>query len=66
MDFRGTLGIDRETPIGLTSIALTFHVQSEEPDDKIEKLIQLTDRYCVVLQTLKAGIPITSQRAELT
>lgn len=62
MDFRGTLGIDRNTPVGLTSIALGFKVESPEPSEKIDKLIQLTERYCVVLQTLSRGVEVTSHR----
>lgn len=64
MDFRGTLGIDRGVPIGLTSISLEFTVKSPEPDEKIEKLIQLTERYCVVLQTLTQSVQVTSCRVE--
>ena len=63
MDFRGTLGIDRETPVGLTSVELSFDVQSGEPDESIAKLIELTERYCVVLQTLAQGVTVTSRRA---
>ena len=63
MDFRGTLGVDRETPVGLTSITLTFDLESEEPGDKLDKLIQLTERYCVVLQTLKRGVAVSSRRS---
>ncbi len=63
MDFRGTLGVDRATPVGLTSIELSFDVDSAEPDEKIDKLIQLTERYCVVLQTLKQGVNVSSIRA---
>lgn len=63
MDFRGTLGVDRATPVGLTSIELTFDVDSTEPNEKIDKLIQLTERYCVVLQTLKQGVSVSSQRS---
>ena len=62
MDFRGTLGIDRTTPIGLTSIELQFTVESKEPGDKIDKLIQLTERYCVVLKTLSEGVVVSSER----
>ena len=63
MDFRGTLGIDRETPVGLTSVELSFDVQSGEPDESIAKLIELTERYCVVLQTLAQGVTVTGRRA---
>ncbi len=62
MDFRGTLGVDRSTPVGLTAINLNFVIESHEPDEKIDKLIQLTERYCVVLQTLAHSVPVTSQR----
>ncbi len=62
MDFRGTLGVDRTVPVGLTGIELSFHIHTEEPDDKIEKLVQLTERYCVVLQTLTQGVNVSSTR----
>jgi uncharacterized OsmC-like protein len=62
MDFRGTLGVDREVPVGLTSVDLSFAVESSEPDEKIEKLIQLTERYCVVLQTLQNSVAVSSRR----
>lgn len=62
MDFRGTLGVDRSVPVGLTEIGLNFVIESSEPAEKIEKLIQLTERYCVVLQTLTQGVRVTSQR----
>lgn len=64
MDFRGTLGIDRNAPVGLTSIALEFRIESPEPSEKIDKLIQLTERYCVVLQTLGKGVEVTSHRTD--
>ena len=63
MDFRGTLGVDRTAPVGLTEVALKFEVESSEATEKIDKLIQLTERYCVVLQTLSAGVSVTSSRA---
>ncbi|MCP4508161.1 MAG: OsmC family protein [Fuerstiella sp.] len=62
MDFRGTLGVDRDAPIGLTSIEVLFTVETSESDEKIEKLIQLTERYCVVLQTLTNGVAVSSRR----
>ncbi|APZ96854.1 OsmC family protein [Fuerstiella marisgermanici] len=62
MDFRGTLGVDREAPVGLTSIELIFDISSDEPDEKIDKLIQLTERYCVVLQTISKGANVSCQR----
>ena len=65
MDFRGTLGVDRTVPVGLTSIELRFHIDSDVSADSIDKLIQLTERYCVVLQTLQRSVQITSTRSPL-
>jgi uncharacterized OsmC-like protein len=53
LDFRGTLAVDKQAPVGFKDIRLTFQIQSEEPSDKIATLINLTERYCVVYQTLK-------------
>jgi uncharacterized OsmC-like protein len=60
MDFRGTLGVDRAAPVGLISIELSFHIQSPEPKEVIEKLVSLTERYCVIFQTLRASTPVQS------
>jgi uncharacterized OsmC-like protein len=62
MDFRGTLAVDRETRVGLTDIRLRFELTSSEDDQKLDKLIQLTERYCVVLQTLVSGVAVSSER----
>ncbi len=53
LDFRGTLGVSREAPVGFRSIRLKFILQTSESREKIDKLIRLTERYCVVLQTLR-------------
>lgn len=53
MDFRGTLGVDRAAPVGLTSIHLHFQLDATASRDQLDKLVQLTERYCVVLQTLR-------------
>ena len=52
-DARGTLGIDRSAPVGLTDIALRFEIDSDADPAKLERMIQTTERYCVILQTLK-------------
>jgi uncharacterized OsmC-like protein len=52
IDFRGTLGVAKEAPVGFTNIKLTFAIASDAPADKVKKLVELTERYCVVLQTL--------------
>jgi len=53
MDFRGTLGVDRETPVGFTKIRLNFIFTSPAEDEKLTKAVQLAERYCVVAQSLK-------------
>jgi uncharacterized OsmC-like protein len=56
LDFRGTLGVDREAPVGFRSIRLHFDLDSTASPDQLDTLLRLTERYCVVLQTL-AGTP---------
>ncbi len=65
MDFRGTLGVDRQAPVGLTSIELHFSVQSPAEDEILDKLISLTERYCVVLQTLPGPSELSSAWSRL-
>ncbi len=52
-DARGTLGVDRATPVGLTEITVRFEVDCDADKAKLERMIQTTERYCVILQTLK-------------
>jgi uncharacterized OsmC-like protein len=52
-DARGTLGVDRSVPVGLTDITLKFEVDSDADAAKLERMVQTTERYCVILQTLK-------------
>jgi uncharacterized OsmC-like protein len=54
LDFRGTLGVDRAAPVGFRAIRLAFALDTDEPQDRIDSLLKLTERYCVVLQTLRA------------
>jgi len=61
MDFRGTLGIDRETAIGFERIRLRFNLSSPAEQAQLEKLVQLTERYCVVYQTLRGGVEMSSE-----
>lgn len=58
LDFRGTLGVSKEAPVGFTSIRLAFTLDTDADEEKLQKLLQLTERYCVVYQTLKAGAVI--------
>jgi uncharacterized OsmC-like protein len=55
LDFRGTLGVDKEAPVGFAEIRLRFDVATEAPQDKLDLLLKLTERYCVVYQTIKNG-----------
>ncbi|MBN8874498.1 MAG: OsmC family protein [Rhodospirillales bacterium] len=52
-DARGTLGVDRAAPVGLTDISLRFEVESDADPARLERMVQTTERYCVILQTLK-------------
>jgi len=58
LDFRGTMAVDRETPVGFRSIRLRFELVSEAAPEELEALLALTERYCVVYQTLARGLPI--------
>ena len=52
LDFRGTLGVDKGAPVGFREIRLSFDVESDAPKDQLDTLLKLTERYCVVFQTL--------------
>ncbi len=58
LDFRGTLGVDREAPVGFRDIRLTFDVVSDATREQLDQLLKLTERYCVVLQTLRSAPPV--------
>jgi uncharacterized OsmC-like protein len=57
LDFRGTLGVSKEVPVGFQKIRLKFKLKTDAAAEQVESLIKLTERYCVVLQTLK-GMPV--------
>jgi len=63
LDFRGTLGVDRSAPVGFHEIRLAFVLDTDEPADRIATLLRLTERYCVVLQTLRVPPQITASAA---
>ncbi|MEE7477304.1 OsmC family protein [Methylobacterium hispanicum] len=52
LDFRGTLGVDKEAPVGFRAIRLSFTLDTDAPQEKLDQLLKLTERYCVVFQTL--------------
>src|SRR5215510_14459263 len=59
LDFRGTLGVDKEAPVGFAEIRLRFDVDTDAPQDKLDQLLKLTERYCVVYQTIRNGPKVT-------
>jgi uncharacterized OsmC-like protein len=65
LDFRGTLGVDREAPVGFRAIRLRFDLATDADPAKVDKLVELTERYCVVLQTIagSADLGVEWERA---
>jgi uncharacterized OsmC-like protein len=61
LDFRGTLGVDKETPVGFTDIRLSFELDTDASDEELATLLRLTERYCVVLQTLSSSPTLSAQ-----
>lgn len=60
LDFRGTLGVSKEVPVGFTKIRLSFDLDTDAPPEQQATLLRLTERYCVVLQTLRAPPEVTA------
>jgi uncharacterized OsmC-like protein len=58
LDFRGTLGMVKDVPVGFAQIRLRFDVKTDAAQDKLDRLLELTERYCVVYQTLRNGPPV--------
>ena len=65
LDFRGTLGVDKtgEAPVGFRAIRLIFDLDISASDKQLEKLLSLTERYCVVYQTLTGGAAVSVERS---
>ena len=63
LDFRGTLGVDRDAPVGFRAIRLSFALDTDAPQDKLDQLLKLTERYCVVFQTLRHTPDLAVTRA---
>ena len=63
LDFRGTLGVSKDAPVGFRDIRLRFELDTDAEMSTVEKLIALTERYCVVYQTLRARPPIQISHA---
>ncbi len=66
IDVRGTLAISKDVPVGFREIRLRFELDSDAPGAKLDKLIEATERYCVVLQTLRQPTPVRSTQVRLT
>ena len=64
LDFRGTLGVARDAPVGFREIRLSFDLDTDEPQERIDSLLKLTERYCVVFQTInqKPELTVSAQR----
>jgi uncharacterized OsmC-like protein len=58
LDFRGTLGVAKDAPVGFAQIRLRFDIETDAPQDKLDQLLKLTERYCVVYQTIRNGPPV--------
>jgi uncharacterized OsmC-like protein len=62
LDFRGTLGLDPDAPVGFRAIRLIFDLDASASPEELDALIETTERYCVVLQTITGGVPVTCVR----
>ena len=58
LDFKGTLGVDKQAPVGFRDIRLSFDIDGDLTDEQLATLMKLTERYCVVYQTLRSAPPI--------
>jgi len=58
LDFRGTLGVAKDAPVGFRDVRLKFELDAEASEEQLRKLIELTERYCVVLQTIRNSPPV--------
>jgi len=61
LDFRGTLGVAKDAPVGFAQIRLRFDLNTDASQEKLDQLLKLTERYCVVYQTIKNGPPVDLQ-----
>jgi uncharacterized OsmC-like protein len=65
LDFKGTMGVDRDAPVGFAAIRLSFELESDASPEDLDELIKTTERYCVVYQTLAqpAALSVTRNAA---
>lgn len=64
LDFRGTLGVDREAPVGFEAIRLRFEVETDASREELDSLLKLTERYCVVYQSLARGPKLSAELSQ--
>jgi uncharacterized OsmC-like protein len=62
LDFRGTLGVAKEAPVGFREIRLKFELDTAASEEQLKKLLELTERYCVVMQTIRRSPPVVVSR----
>lgn len=62
LDFRGTLGVAKDAPVGFREIRLKLDLDSDAPAEQLKKLVELTERYCVVMQTIRNAPPVKVSR----
>ena len=65
LDVRGTLGVAKDAAVGFRAIRLRFDLDTDAPQDRLDQLLKLTERYCVVYQTIKAGPPVEVKMARV-
>jgi len=65
LDFRGTLGVAKDAPVGFAQIRLGFELETDATQDRLDQLLKLTERYCVVYQTIKSGPPVDVKMAKV-
>ena len=58
LDFRGTLGVAKDAPVGFRDIQLHFTLDTDAEPEQMKKLLELTERYCVVMQTIRNAVPV--------
>jgi uncharacterized OsmC-like protein len=63
LDFRGTLGVAKDAPVGFADIRLRFDLDTDAAQDKLDQLLKLTERYCVVYQTIRSGPSVSVKLA---
>ncbi len=61
IDFKGTLGVDKESDVGFQAIRLSFQLDTDATEEQLQTLMKLTERYCVVYQTLKRGVSVEAK-----